>query len=63
MHYATFKIFMGAAYLIMSVIAFIGGFKKAKSSFKKLNDQLDEQEKRKAFNNPEFEKRKPRLDH
>lgn len=63
MQYATFKIFMGAAYLILSVIAFIGGFKKAKASFRKLNEQIDEQEKRKASNHPEFQEREPRLDH
>jgi hypothetical protein len=48
---------------IITGITLILGIKDLKVSFKKLKEQQDEQEKRKAPDEPEFKNREPRLDH
>jgi|GEM_PF-5467150 len=40
------KIVLGAASIAITAIAFVGGLKEGKENFKKLNEHLDEKEKR-----------------
>lgn len=40
------KIILAAASVGITLIALIGGFKEGKDNFKKLNEHLDEKEKR-----------------
>ena len=57
MNYTTFRIFVRVFYLILTIIAFIRGTKRVKASLKKLKEHRDEQEKRKAPDEPEFKNR------
>jgi hypothetical protein len=59
----TLIIFDVIFFSIITGITLILGIKDLKVSFKKLKEQQDEQEKRKAPDEPEFKNREPRLDH